>query len=134
VLAAAPQDGRAKLWIAWRLLALRRERPALFRDGDYTALKVSGVHAEHVVAFARHCDGTTLLVIAGRLFVRLMGESTDLPLGDLVWADTAVSTDLPDGMRLTNVLSGETLTVENGRISLCAAFSRLPAAVFLALT
>jgi (1->4)-alpha-D-glucan 1-alpha-D-glucosylmutase len=134
VLAAAPQDGRAKLWIAWRLLALRRERPALFRDGDYTALKVSGLHAEHVVAFARHCDGATLLVIAGRLFVRLMGESTDLPLGDLVWVDTAVSTDLPDGMRLTNVLSGETLTVENGRISLCAAFSRLPAAVFLALT
>ncbi|WP_114973015.1 malto-oligosyltrehalose synthase [Rhodoferax ferrireducens] len=133
-LMATPQDGRAKLWITWRLLALRRERPALFRDGDYTALKVSGAHAQHVVAFTRRFEGTTLVVIAGRLFARLLGEALVPPLGEATWADTAVLVDLPDGTRLTDALSGETLLVARGRITLGAAFACLPGAALLALT
>jgi (1->4)-alpha-D-glucan 1-alpha-D-glucosylmutase len=70
-LAAAPHDGRAKLWITSRLLALRSERPALFRDGDYRALKTGGRHADHVVAFARRHAGATLVAVAGRLFAGL---------------------------------------------------------------
>jgi (1->4)-alpha-D-glucan 1-alpha-D-glucosylmutase len=130
-LMAAPQDGRAKLWITWRLLALRRERPALFRDGDYTALKVSGAHAAHVVAFTRRIEGTTLVVIAGRLFARLLGEAILPPLGEAAWADTAVMVDLPDGTRLTDALSGETLLVTHGRITLGAAFACLPGAALV---
>jgi (1->4)-alpha-D-glucan 1-alpha-D-glucosylmutase len=130
-LMSAPHDGRAKLWITWRLLALRRERPALFRDGDYTALKVEGARAEHVIAFARRHEGTTLLVIAGRLFARLLGEAALAPLGDATWADTAVMVELPDGTRLTDTLSGEVLIVANGRITLGAAFARLPGAALV---
>ncbi|HUG24049.1 malto-oligosyltrehalose synthase [Piscinibacter sp.] len=130
-LAANPHNGRAKLWIAWRLLTLRRERPALFRDGAYAALEAHGTHAEHVLAFARRHEGTTLLVIAGRLFARLLGEAERLPLGEAVWADTTVAVDLPDGTRLTDVLCGETRTVEDGHIALGAAFARFPAAAFV---
>jgi (1->4)-alpha-D-glucan 1-alpha-D-glucosylmutase len=130
-LAATPHDGRAKLWIAWRLLALRRERPALFRDGDYVALEVSGAHAEHVVAFARRHEGTLLVVVAGRLYARLLGEPGTAPLGDAVWADTAVALDLPDGTQLNNALTGESLVVERGRISVGSAFARLPAAALI---
>ncbi|WPC65043.1 malto-oligosyltrehalose synthase [Rhodoferax ferrireducens] len=133
-LMTAPQDGRAKLWITWRLLALRRERPALFRDGDYTALKVSGARAQHVVAFTRRHEGATLVVIAGRLFARLLGEAILPPLGESVWADTTVAINLPDGTRLTNALTDETLIVEHGHIKLGAAFARLPAAALLGPT
>lgn len=133
-LMAAPQDGRAKLWITWRLLALRRERPALFRDGDYTALKVSGGHAQHVVAFTRRHEGATLVVIAGRLFARLLGEAILPPLGESVWADTTVAINLPNGTRLTNALTDETLIVEHGHIKLGAAFARMPAAALLGPT
>ena len=130
-LMTTPQDGRAKLWMTWRLLALRQAQPALFRDGDYTALRVSGAHAEHVVAFARHFEGTTLVVIAGRLFARLLGEANQSPLGEAAWADTAVTVNLPDGTRLTDALGGATRLVAHGRIMLGAAFERLPAAALL---
>lgn len=130
-LASAPHDGRAKLWITWRLLMLRRERPALFGEGDYTALQVDGVHADHVVAFARRYQGVTLIAISGRLFARLLGESTQPPLGEAVWSDTSVVIDLPDGTRLTNVLTDETCVVANGRITLGAAFARLPCAALI---
>ena len=130
-LMAAPEDGRAKLWITWRLLALRRERPALFRDGDYAALMVSGTYATHVVAFARRHNGTLLVVIAGRLFARLLGEAMLPPLGESAWADTKVAINLPDGTRLTNILTDEILIVERGGIALSAAFACLPAAALL---
>jgi (1->4)-alpha-D-glucan 1-alpha-D-glucosylmutase len=133
-LLATPHDGRAKLWITWRLLALRREQPMLFRDGDYTALKVSGTHAEHVIAFARRRDGRTLVIIAGRLFARLIGDSIQPPLGEHVWADTTVAIDLPEGTRLSNTLTGETLVVVDGRIPLGTAFARLPAAALIGIT
>lgn len=130
-LLTAPHDGRAKLWIAWRLLGLRRERPALFRDGDYVPLEVHGRHAEHVIAFARRHQGATLVVIAGRLFARLLGEPDSTPLGPTVWADTAVAIDLPDGTQLTDVFTGKTLVARHERIALGAAFSQLSAAALV---
>ena len=133
-LMLTPHDGRAKLWITWRLLTLRRERPALFRDGDYRALEVSGAHAEHVVAFARRHEGATLVALSGRLFFRLLGEADRPPLGEAGWFDTRVALDLPDGTRLTNVLTHETLVVEHGHIALGAAFARLPTAALVTQT
>ncbi len=46
-------DGRIKLALTVRLLALRRECPALFRDGGYTPIEVRGPHANEILAFAR---------------------------------------------------------------------------------
>jgi (1->4)-alpha-D-glucan 1-alpha-D-glucosylmutase len=130
-LAATPHDGRAKLWITVRLLTLRRERPALFRDGDYSGLDALGTHAPHVVAFARHHEGTTLVLIAGRLFARLLGDSAKPPVGESVWGDTAVAVDLPDGTLLTSVLTGESLRVEGGHVRLAAAFATFPGAALI---
>jgi (1->4)-alpha-D-glucan 1-alpha-D-glucosylmutase len=130
-LVAAAHDGRAKLWIAWRLLALRRERPALFRDGDYVPLDVAGTHVEHVVAFARRHAGAVLVAIAGRLYARWLGEPGPAALGAAAWADTAVTIDLPDGTRLTDALTGTSIVVEQGRVAVGAAFSRLPVAALL---
>jgi (1->4)-alpha-D-glucan 1-alpha-D-glucosylmutase len=125
-------DGRAKVWITWRLLSLRRERPALFQHGDYAALEASGTHANHVVAFARRHEGTTLVTIAARLFVSLLGEPERLPLGEAVWEDTAIPVDLPDGTRLTDLLTGGSIVVKDGRIALGAALTRFPGAALLA--
>ncbi len=124
-------DGRAKLWLTWRLLSLRRQQPLLFRDGDYAALKVKGEHAQHVLAFSRRHGSAHLVVIAGRLFSRLPGMPAALPLGESVWSDTCVAIDLPEGARLTNVLTGEGLVVAGGIIRLSLAFSQLPAAALI---
>lgn len=124
----APHDGRAKLWVTRRLLALRAEHEGLFRDGSYQPLEVQGAKAPHAIAFARVHERETLIVIAGRLFATLLGEEAKAPIGDAVWADAAVQVDLPEGSRLENVLSGEYVEIRSGRIALGDAFRRLPVA------
>ena len=52
-LAANWPDGRIKLALTHRLLSLRNEMPALFRDGGYEPVEVTGPHRDHIVAFRR---------------------------------------------------------------------------------
>jgi len=131
-LAQAPQDGRAKLHVAARLLALRRELPELFRLGSYAPLESRGAQAAHVIAYARRHEGRTLVVIAGRLFAKLLGEPGRLPLGRQTWSDTAVAAgELGEGARLVNVLTGEALTVRDGAIALAPSFANFPGAALL---
>jgi len=132
-LAEHPFDGRAKLLVTWRLLELRRERPALFADGAYEALEPGGTHAAHVLAYARRDEAGTLVVIAARLFAKLMGDPGRLPLDAAVWHDTHVAAGgLAEGTLLQNLLTGETVTVRDGRIALAHAFASFPAAALLA--
>jgi (1->4)-alpha-D-glucan 1-alpha-D-glucosylmutase len=130
-LAEAPHDGRAKLWFIWRLLSMRREQPALFREGGYEGLAVDGAMSRHVVAFARRHQGQALLVLSGRLFGELaQGGDAALPTlpAAAVWQDTAVRLPawLPAGAVLENLLTGELLAAENGEIRLAAAFACVP--------
>lgn len=81
------QDGRIKLYLTWKALALRRAHELLFRDGNYLPLKVQGECAEQVCAFARQHGSEIILVAVPRLFDRLSGEDGRLPVGTLAWAD-----------------------------------------------
>ncbi|MGD8910404.1 MAG: malto-oligosyltrehalose synthase, partial [Chromatiales bacterium] len=102
------EDGRAKLYLTWRCLALRRQHRALFEQGDYLPLEVSGRHAEHLCAFARR-KGTQLAVtVAPRLVFRLAGGA--LPLGVALWGDTRIELPLASWH---NWLTGETLRGES---------------------
>jgi (1->4)-alpha-D-glucan 1-alpha-D-glucosylmutase len=131
-LAAAPHDGRAKLWLTWQLLALRQELPQLFSEGNYKALNTRGERRDHVLAFARRCHGRTLVVVAGRLFAQLMKTPDSLPIGPDVWRDTAViATGLAEGTVLRNVVTGESVRIENGAITMAQAFAHFPAAAFI---
>ncbi len=47
------QDGRIKLYLSWRLLQLRRERPAALCGNAYRPLVTSGTRAGHLVAYER---------------------------------------------------------------------------------
>ena len=81
---------------------------------------------------ARRQGSATLVVICGRLFARLLGEAGKLPLGADAWAGTRVAAGgLPDGTRLANVLTGETLEVEDGSIALARACASFPVAALL---
>jgi (1->4)-alpha-D-glucan 1-alpha-D-glucosylmutase len=130
-LAASALDGRAKLWVIFRLLQLRRRLPELFAAGDYRPLEVTGAHREHVVAFARRHASGTLLVVAGRLYAKMLGaEAGRLPVGE-AWGDTAVR--LPKGVvRVESVLGGEAIAPACGSLSLQQACARFPVAALLA--
>jgi (1->4)-alpha-D-glucan 1-alpha-D-glucosylmutase len=113
------------------MLELRRKRPDLFRDGGYAPLAVSGRHAGHALAFARtHANGA-LVVVAGRLYAKMLGTAGTLPLGE-AWEDTAVA--LPRGVgALENVFTGERLDADGGTLPLARACARFPVAALLAI-
>jgi (1->4)-alpha-D-glucan 1-alpha-D-glucosylmutase len=93
------EDGRAKLLLTLRCLELRRAHPGLFRDGAYRRLRVRGLRAQHVCAFARRLRQQSLIVIAPRLYRRLLGDGPGLPLGEAVWGDTLVELPREDRSR-----------------------------------
>ena len=67
-LARSSTDGRIKLALTRRLLALRQAMPRVFTDGAYHPLPVSGAGADHVVAFARSHGREAVVVCVGRHF------------------------------------------------------------------
>jgi len=131
-MAISPDDGRAKLWVVWRALELRRDHPLLFEKGDYAPIAATGVRADHVVAFARRHENVGIIAIAGRLWASLGVDARVPPLGEAVWADTAIDAGLlPAGAPPVNVLTGERLAVREGRILLADAFANFPGALLL---
>jgi (1->4)-alpha-D-glucan 1-alpha-D-glucosylmutase len=100
------RDGRAKLFLTWKALQLRREHAELFRDGEYIPLRVTGVHASNVCAFARRHAGALVVTIAPRLYLRLLVENEAPPQGETVWGDTAVELpkEITEPIELRNVL------------------------------
>jgi len=92
-MVAQAVDGRAKFWVTWRALQLRRDRDAMLRRATYLPLEVRGTHARQVVAFARRDGQAWVVVIAARLYASLGRPVGQAPLG-ADWADTMVL--LPD--------------------------------------
>jgi (1->4)-alpha-D-glucan 1-alpha-D-glucosylmutase len=84
------RDGRVKLGIVRRALALRNRAPALFDRGEYLPLVVEGAHAGSIIAYARLAGNAYGIVIATRLADALLDDD-DLPLvAAHRWGDTAV--------------------------------------------
>ena len=137
LLQALP-DGRIKLYLTWKTLALRRELASLFRDGNYLPLQVQGRYADHACAFLRQADGEALAVMVPRLLRGLIGEPGHLPVGHAAWGDTWV--ELPDRRygRWTDVLTEQTLEAgtlgEGFGIPLAKVFGIFPYALLHART
>jgi (1->4)-alpha-D-glucan 1-alpha-D-glucosylmutase len=124
-----PLDGRAKLFVIARALALRREHPALFAYGDYRPVRVSGRHAAHVVAFARRHEDQGVIAIGARLFASLGPAVGTLPVG-ACWSDTTLDLAfVPSGSAMLDVFGG-TRTIANGNVlPLADAFADFPVAL-----
>lgn len=118
------QDGSVKLALTRRVLALRADKTALFRDGAYEPLEAAGARAEHVVAFARTLDDGAVVVAAPRL-VSALGDD---PGGAWDWGDTSVP--LPRGQRWRNVLTGAELEASDA-VTAAALFGGFPVALLV---
>ncbi|WP_110674569.1 malto-oligosyltrehalose synthase [Salinicola sp. RZ23] len=81
------RDGAVKQALIRRLLALRAEWPALFLDGDYVPLGVTGRRADHVIALARRNADATLVLVVPRLPRALLAADDGM---ELAWDDTRV--------------------------------------------
>src|SRR5690606_37971866 len=123
------EDGRAKLYLTWKVLSERRRLSALYRDGEYLPLGVEGAQAERVCAFARRLDDA-LVVTAVPRWVATFTRAGAAPLGE-VWNDTWL--ELPRPGRYRNLLTGEEWLAEaRGQghgLAVSAAFRSFPVAL-----
>jgi (1->4)-alpha-D-glucan 1-alpha-D-glucosylmutase len=128
------RDGRIKFALTWLLLQARTTQPRLFTDGDYQPLEVTGAQAQHVCAFLRIWQDQAMVVVATRWLAMLTKGECIAPLGEQVWADTAVQ--LPErigGQHWQEVLSGRVVDGSSS-IPLHSLFAPLPVAVLLSRT
>jgi (1->4)-alpha-D-glucan 1-alpha-D-glucosylmutase len=135
-LAAAPEDGRIKLFCTQRALTFRRSRRPLFEQGRYDPLTAAGAAADHVLAFARVRGETATLAVVGRHFVRLCPDG-EHPVGER-WRDTRLR--LPEALaarRYRNVLTDELIEPASAgpepSLPLAHVFAHLPVALLEAL-
>jgi (1->4)-alpha-D-glucan 1-alpha-D-glucosylmutase len=121
-LSADWHDGREKLFLARKVLRLRREYPALFAEGDYQPLYGEGGRADdRLCAFARGHDDTTLVVAVPRQTYRLLNN------GDAGWGATALPLPKDGGWR--DVLTDR--HHEGGRVAAAELFGEFPIAILL---
>jgi (1->4)-alpha-D-glucan 1-alpha-D-glucosylmutase len=120
-------DGKIKLAIAAALLRCRREHASLFRQGSYEPLTLDGPLSHHLVAFRRRDGGSSCIVMAGRLFARMLGDRAGYD-GAAIWQDARMA--VPDGpTTLTNVLTGT--VVSGAELQLGEILADAPFAVLL---
>ena len=129
-LLATPHDGRLKMWVSWRALVLRRERPELFARGEYVPIIVGGDRTRHAVAYARRQKNSGIVAVAGRLFASLGLEQGVAPVGEAAWGNATLGLDfLPTGTQLDDVLSGATHQVGADGVALARIFAAIPVAL-----
>ncbi len=121
------RDGRAKLWLIWRVLAVRMQYPHWFDSAGYVPLGVHGANARHLCAFARPHAAGTLVTLAPRLYVGLCDDGW--PLGDSAWRETRVR--LPSGSprRWRNALTGARYVFDDGGMRIASILDSFPVAL-----
>jgi (1->4)-alpha-D-glucan 1-alpha-D-glucosylmutase len=97
--------GDAKLALIARLLALRRAHPALFADGSYEPIAVTGARAAQVLAYRRVANDRRLTCIIG---LRCAAAFAAAGLSSDWWGDTA----LASGERIADRLQQVPIWIE----------------------
>lgn len=119
------EDGRAKLYLTWRALSLRKKDQDVFEIGEYRPLAIHGPLADHLCAFARLHKQSVVITVVPRWFAKLT-QPEELPLSETVWADTWVETPFNDtDAAYTNVLTQEAVRTKDHDGDACLAVPEL---------
>ncbi|HTF98421.1 MAG TPA: malto-oligosyltrehalose synthase, partial [Cellvibrio sp.] len=100
--AVAPEDlltqwrnGYIKQFLISKTLGFRHATPNIFSRGDYEVLEVNGLHAERILAFARHHQNQWIIVIVPRLCASLLGEMAIPLVSATNWENTSLRLPYP---------------------------------------
>jgi len=131
-------DEPAKLYVTWRTLELRKQHPFCFQRGAYVPLTAAGSKSDHVIAFARQHEGTSVVVAVPRLCARLLNESHDTICKQEIWGDAELTVPKDDVSCYHNLFTGECLPVKTpgpannvSSIRLAEVFRTFPVALLL---
>ncbi len=125
-LFASWKDGRIKMHLIRTLLRHRGEEPALFLHGAYTALKITGLHAERFVSFLRQEGNKRLLVVA------LKRQSEDEVTNLKEICDGAVLSVPEPAGHWRELLTGREVKSDSLELPLTALMETLPVSIFSA--
>jgi (1->4)-alpha-D-glucan 1-alpha-D-glucosylmutase len=123
-------DGRIKLYITWKALNLRKERPDVFQHGEYLPLKVTGQHEKHLLAFARRYQDQTVIVVVPRLCTRLLKDVPGLPLGVEIWEDTKIELT-SGGQEFRNLFTNDLVSSDHDALLAAEVFRDFPAGLLV---
>jgi (1->4)-alpha-D-glucan 1-alpha-D-glucosylmutase len=119
---ATRNDGRIKLHLTCKALGFRRDNRELFEKGRYLPLTVEGAFQDHVCAFERSVNDSSVLVVVPRFCSSLMAGSGALPLGEEVWKDTRIIQQFDTASSCyRNVFTGEILKLDQNKGQLTLA-------------
>jgi (1->4)-alpha-D-glucan 1-alpha-D-glucosylmutase len=107
------QDGRAKLYLAWKVLNLRRQYRELFLDGSFLPMQVSGKRAKNVIAFARRKGTKWTLTIVPRWLGQAHAPMKWERMAEF-WGDTKIMLPATSPSRWENVLSSDVVVRASG--------------------
>ncbi|AOF85156.1 malto-oligosyltrehalose synthase [Hydrogenophaga sp. RAC07] len=132
-LLAHAGDGRAKFWVTWQALQLRRDRIHMLRHATYVPLEVRGERSANVIAFARRHGRSWVVVVGTRLSAAFGLPVGTAPLGDC-WGDTAIvwpEGAMPDCAEplLTDAVSGQRHGTHRETLPLAEVLREFPVAV-----
>ncbi len=133
-LLARWNDGRVKLYVTARTLAVRNQTAALFHDGSYVPLEVTGPRRRHVLAYARRLGRRWAITVVPRFPLSLGVRHTPLP-SRLVWKGTRIVLPSSAPTRFAGPFTGERIEarVVSGVASLAVydVLARFPVALLV---
>jgi (1->4)-alpha-D-glucan 1-alpha-D-glucosylmutase len=131
-LLAQRADGRVKMFVATRALAVRAAWREVYEQGDYVAIPAAGSRSECLFAFGRGGADPAITCVP-RLIASLTPDPIAPPLGKDVWLDTRI--ELRSGRPLRDVFTGAIARPEPGGdgyvLEAGAIFERFPVALLV---
>jgi (1->4)-alpha-D-glucan 1-alpha-D-glucosylmutase len=112
-LATAWTDGRIKLALTSRLLAMRRQLAEALTDGSYRPVDIVGPDRDEIIAFARMSDRDTVIVACARQFARASDGGRRWPRGEAWSARLCLEefSDVRDMLTPTAAVAGQQVTI-----------------------
>jgi (1->4)-alpha-D-glucan 1-alpha-D-glucosylmutase len=118
------EDGRIKLFLTWKALSVRKGLLALFQKGSYQPLEVQGSLKDQVIAFARRYKNQYAITVTARFLTEVISVN-QLPIGQELWADTALVFDFKSTDGIKNCITEKALIAKN-KIYLADALADFP--------
>lgn len=115
-------NGKIKLFLQHILLKVRKLNPDVLSSGLYIPLKVKGLYADHLLAFARR-KGRRWLTTVIPLHLAKLGEDEWIKMD---WKDTRIEFTAESPLTWRNLLNGEEGELEAHEMLVSAIFNEFP--------
>lgn len=122
------RNGAIKQHLIHALLGHRQRHPALFSEGSYQPLTLSGPKAAQIFAFMREYQGHVLIVAVPRFSLSLLADSHQLKLSTTQCQHTLLHLPSQFNGEALDLFSGGQRHIYSGMIKLEEIFTSMPVA------